>query len=221
MVSSAPAEYGPLLHSNVATLSPQRQGFSLGHGFPLIPPKLVAKIEQFEFFNMAELLPDNVELSRKTEAVSTPSTCLPKVPKKRELSHDYKGLLAWVICFSTYAAIAVRKRPEMTQQLLAYQATIVREALRFDCKGWIGYDNMFRQQVAKSQDTDWSTLVSMFYSLTFLSQRVESVTCTKCMSPDHQDAECALNSLEDSHFSTLTHIPQSSGVKQRASEGGT
>ena len=82
---AAPAECGPLLHSSVATPSPQRQGFSLGHGFPLIPPKMVAKIEQFEFFNMAELLPDNIELSRKTEAVSTPSTCLPKVSRKREL----------------------------------------------------------------------------------------------------------------------------------------
>ena len=108
-------------------------------------------------------------------------------PKKRELSHDHKGLLAWVICFSTYAAIITKKQPEKTQQLLAYQATIVRGALRFDCKGWIGYDNMFRQQVAKS---------------------------TKCMSPDHQDADCALNSLEDSHFSPVAHPLQTPGIKQ-------
>ena len=169
-------------------------GFSLGHGFPLIPSKLVFKIEQFEFFTMAEILPDNIELSRKTEAVSAPSTCLPKVPKKREFSHDYKGLLAWVICFSTYAA---RKNPERMQQFWAYQATIVREALRFDCQGWIGCNTMFRQQVAKNHETDWSSLVSMFYSLTFLS---ESVTCSKCMSPDHSERNCALNYLEDSCF---------------------
>ena len=72
----------PMLHSSLAIAPSHQQGFSLGHGFPLIPPKMVTKIEQFEFFSMAELLPDNVELSRKTEAVSAPSTCLPKVPKK-------------------------------------------------------------------------------------------------------------------------------------------
>ena len=35
--------------------------FSLGHKFPLIPPKLVAKIK---FVSMSELLPDNLELSQ-------------------------------------------------------------------------------------------------------------------------------------------------------------
>ena len=65
---------------------------------------------------------------------------------------------------------------------------------------------MFRQQVAKNHNTDWSTLVSMFYSLTFLSQRVESVTCSKYMSPDHTERDCALNSLED-NFSP--HVLQS------------
>ena len=215
-VTSSPVVDGSTLAPRLAATVPfpPSQGFSLGHGFPLIPQKLVTKIEHFEFFNMAELLPDNVELSRKTEALSVPSTCLPKVPKKRELSHDYKGLLAWVICFCTYAAIAARKQPRKTQQLLAYMATIVREALRFDCKGWIAYDNMFRQQVAKNQETDWSSLVSMFYSLSFLSQRVDSMTCTRCMSPDHVDKDCALNSLEDSPTAPM---PQ---TVQRA-DGGT
>ena len=36
-----------------------------------------------------------------------------------------------------------------------------------------------------------------FYSLSFLSQWVDSTTCTKCMSPDHHDRDCALDSLED------------------------
>ena len=120
----------------VATVPiPPFQGFFLEHGFPLIPQKLVMKIEHFKFFNMAELLPDDVELARKTETLLVPSTCLPKVSKKRELSHDYKGLLAWVICFCTYAAIAGRKQPLKTQQLLAYMVTIVREALLSNCKG--------------------------------------------------------------------------------------
>ena len=41
------------------------QGFSLGHGFPLIPAKVVNKIQKWEFINMSELLPDNLELARR------------------------------------------------------------------------------------------------------------------------------------------------------------
>ena len=222
-VSAGPAPPPPLLCASSQTgvgattrpsasiARPVTPGFSLGHGFPLIPSKLVFKFEQFEFFNMAELLPDNIELCRKTEAISAPSTCLPKVPKKREFSHDSRCLLAWVICFSTYAAVASKKHPNMVQQLWAYQATIVREALHFDCRGWIGYD-MFRQQVAKNHNTDWSTPVCMFYSRTFLSQRVESVTCFKCMSPDHTERDCALNSRLMS-YSPPNFRPQSLGEK--------
>ena len=145
--------------STTVSLSPT-QGFFLGHGFPLILSKLVAKIEHFEFFNMAELLPDNIELARKTKALSAPSTYLPKVPKKRELSHDYRELLAWVICFCTYAAIVARKQPNSFWH--TWQPLSGRHS------SWIAYDNMFRQQVTKNQDTDWSSLLSMFLQLIFL-----------------------------------------------------
>lgn len=40
--------------------------------------------------------------------------------QKQDLTHDYKGLLAWIICFSTYAAIVSRKHLGKIQQLLAY-----------------------------------------------------------------------------------------------------
>ena len=171
VVSSSPVVDGSTLAPRLAATVPfpPSQGFSLGHGFPLIPQKLVTKIEHFKIFNMAQLLPDNVELSRKTEALSVPLTCLPKVPKKAELSHDYKGLLAWVICFCTYASIAARKQLQKTQQLLAYMAIIVR---------------------------------------------VDSIICTRCMSPDHLDKDYTLNSLEDN---PTAPVPQ---TVQRA-DGGT
>ena len=36
----------------------------------------------------------------------------------------------------------------------------------------------------------------MFYSLSFLSQRVEALTCPRCIAPDHFKSECALSTLE-------------------------
>ena len=54
-------------HSGVsasASQPPHTTGFSLGHGFPLIPLKLVTKILKWEYVSMVELLPDNLELAR-------------------------------------------------------------------------------------------------------------------------------------------------------------
>lgn len=88
-----------------------------------------------------------------------------------------------------------REHPEKFQQLLVYHATILIEALRFGCKGWISYDKMFREDIEKEPAYSWSMLHRMFYSWSFLSQRVETLTCLRCMAPDHSKSECALFSL--------------------------
>ena len=150
-------------------------GFSLGHGFPLIPAKLATKILKWEYVSMADLLPDNLELARRSQA---------KSPKKRELSEDWKGLVAWSVSFSTFIAVIASKHPEKSQELLAYHATVLIEALRFGCKGWLSCDKMFRENIEKEPHSTWAMLHPMFYSLTFLSQRVDALTCPRCMAPD-------------------------------------
>ena len=172
-------------------------GFSLGHGFPLIPGKLVAKITKWEYVSMADLLPDNLELARRSQSeIQRNLSCTAKAPKKRELTEDWKGLVAWSVSFSTFIAIVAKKHPDKIQQLLAYHATILIEALRFGCRGWLSYDKMFREHIEKEPHSSWAMLHPMFYSLTFLSQRVEALTCPRCMAPDHLKADCALASLE-------------------------
>ena len=181
-----------------ASNSLQLARLSLSHGFPLMPPKLVGKILKWEYVGMSELLPDNLELARRTAEAqrSLATSCSSKAPKKRELTEDLKGLAAWSVCFSTYIAIISKEHPEKFQELLAYHATILIEALRFGCKGWLAYDRMFRGHIEKEPSSSWSMLHPMFYSLSFLSQRVEALTCPKCMAPDHSKSECALSSLE-------------------------
>ena len=206
---SAPALSGESSASSSGSVS--CQGFSLGHGFPLIPAKVVNKIQKWEFINMSELLPDNLELARRSaESRGTSSCATLKAPKKRELSEDWKGLIAWSVCFNTFAAIMAKKHPEKIQELLAYHSTILVEALRFGCKGWMSYDRMFRENVEKEPSSNWSLLHSMFYSLSFLSQRVEASTCPKCMGSDHSKAECALAALE----------PQLEPFRSRPAESG-
>ena len=136
---------------------------------------------------MADLLPDNLELSRRSQSeVQRNLTCISKSPKKRELSEDWKGLLAWSVSFSTFIAVVTSKYPGKAQELLAYHTTLLIEALRFGCKGWLSYDRMFREHVEKEPHSSWAMLHPMFYSLTFLRQRVEALTCSTCMTPDRQ-----------------------------------
>ena len=144
----------------------QSARFSLGHGFPLIPPKLMLKCE---YVAMSELLPDNLELACRTaEAQRSLATfCSSKAPKKRELTEDLKGLAAWSVCFSTYIAIISKENPKKFQELLTYHTTILIEAICFGCKGWLAHDRMFREHIEKEPSSSWSMLHPMFYSLSF------------------------------------------------------
>ena len=68
--------------------------------------------------------------------------------------------------------------------------------VRLQSLAWLSYDRMFREHVEKEPSSNWSLLYSIFYSLSFLSQRVEASTCPKCMGSNHTKHECALTALE-------------------------
>ena len=80
--------------ASASTDSVSGQGFSLGHGFPPIPAKVVNKIQKWEFINMYELLPNNLELARRSAELQGVPSCTTLKSKKRELSEDWKGLIA-------------------------------------------------------------------------------------------------------------------------------
>jgi hypothetical protein len=131
-------------------------------------------------------------------------------------------LIAWSVCFNTFAAIVAKKFPAMGHELRAYHST---EALRFGCKGWQSYDRMFREHVEKEPSSNWWLLHSMFYSLSFLSQRVEASTCPKCMGSDHTKSECALSAPEPQREPLCSHpmerLRQSGPAKKRFRREGT
>ena len=68
---------------------------------------------------------------------------------------------------------------------------------------------MFRKNVTKYPETDCSSINPMFYSLTYLNQKVEAKTCTKCMGPDHSFQECALDILDQPQLLTPSSTPAS------------
>ena len=106
------ADLGPGKKPDNADTSP----FTLGKGLPPVPSKLVNKICQGEYVDMAELLRDSMELEhrRDTRDASTNTLFgLSSSPNWREVS----DLLSWVQCFGMYAAILCSSYPDKVQQL--------------------------------------------------------------------------------------------------------
>ena len=164
--------------------------FLLGEGLPPIPAKLVAKIQKGDFVDMAELLRDNMEAERRRSKEDGASTSSGQLTQSRR---EVPDILSWVQCFGIYTSIVVQTRPEKTQQLLAYQTMLLREARRCGGTGWQTYDTMFRQQVANNTTADGSKLNSSLYAVNFLAnQNRRGKTCQHCLETDHLSSECAL-----------------------------
>lgn len=121
--------------------------FVLGEGLPPIPARLVGKIRKGEFVDMADLLRDNLEADRRRGRESEESS---PSPSARSTRREVPDLLSWSQCFCTYTAVIAEKQPGQVKQLLAYQATLLREARRCGGNGWRAYDAMFRQLTQQS-----------------------------------------------------------------------
>ena len=100
--------------------------FHLASSLPLIPGKLVRKIQALEFVEMRDLFPDNIALAERLEALPshrTPSSA----PETREVG----ALATWVTAFATYIAIVAVAHPGRVRYMLAYMRLLVREAQKF------------------------------------------------------------------------------------------
>ena len=146
LTSSGPTHSISAVHPGGSPNPVRPVGFSQGNGFPLITPKLVAKILKRAYVSMAELLPDNLKLAHCSAEAQRSASCSSKAPKKSEV---WKGLVAWSVCFSTLVATVSKEHPEKFRELLAYHTTILIKALRFECKGWLCYDKMFSEHIEK------------------------------------------------------------------------
>ena len=170
--------------SNAKSVTP----FIMGESLPPIPAKLVTQIQKGEFVDMAELLRDNIEAERRRTKEGGTGGCTSSQSRR-----EVPDILSWIQCFGTYACIVAAVQPEKTQQLLAYQTMVVREARRCGGAGWQAYDTMFRQQVSNDPKSDWSKLNSSLYAVTFLAQQNgKGKGCLYCLETDHTAPECAL-----------------------------
>ena len=190
-VSDGPPEPGATTKETESKATP----FVLGEGIPPVPARVVARIRKGEYIDMADLLRDNLEAERRSTVQGT--FPLARLGQSKPLRREIPDVLSWAQCFGVYIGVVVETQPERTKQLLAYQATILREARRCGGNGWRGYDSMFRQLAATDEKTDWSRLNPSLFATTFLAQQgTGGKICQLCMGADHMQDECALAPLQ-------------------------
>ena len=138
---------------------------------------------------MRELLPDNVALAERLEAL--PSTAASNHAPLREVA----SITSWTCAFATYIAVVAQAHPARVCDMLAYMRLILREAQKYkEGMGWLTYDSVFRQN---NQGTArWDTLYPSLHMAFIGCQGVPATPpCCHCRGVDHIAANCALSPL--------------------------
>ena len=170
-----------------APLSVERDNANIlvGMSYPPVPNKLIKKIRDGEFIEMADLLPERLGAGGDNEPT--------KSTKKRKI---VTNILEWVRCFGLHISIIARSTPERVPDLLSYQALIINSYTEYQGDYWLVYDRQFRQQAAVTPTTSWSIMDTTLWNLAF-GGRISLPRCTHCLSVSHKSGKCELSS--DTH----------------------
>ena len=177
--------------------------FFLSEAFAPVPAKLVKRIQALEFVDMADLLPDNIEMRRREEGSSLGEAMMAVGRRARQVTH----LPTWVQCFTTYIAIVAGRHPSRVQDMLAYLRLIVREAQRAGGDAWRQYDARFRKFAAVHQSVTWGQPLPSMYASCFMASRAVASPCEHCLELDHSSAECAWHRTVSPSFHRWTRAP--------------
>ena len=166
--------------------------FILASNISPVPPKLVAKIQALEFVSMRDLLPDNIALAERLEALPRSSSAQPH--PQREID----SITSWASAFLMYIAVINEAMPQKTRGLLAYMRSILGEARRNECFSWKTYDTIFRKNAAADPSKDWSVLDHSLHAACLQAPSGSKTPnlCSLCAGADHTSVDCALSSVQ-------------------------
>lgn len=148
-----------------------------------LPAKLIKKIQNLEFVDMAELVPESWRHQDEDR-----SCCHRRQQRKGPVT----DILLWVECFSTMVAVLSAKYPDKTPQLMGYLKSIVKAHRTFKGEGWVTYDSCYRRNAALTKSLDWGQVDFHLYNETFAGRARPIRRCTHCNSEHHTEEDCVL-----------------------------
>ena len=165
-----------------------------GTGLPPVSNKLVKRIQEGQFIEIAELLPEQLAASTVDEDQTKSS---------KSKSKAIFNILDWVQSFSLHTAIILQKQPGWVPDLIGYQALIIDAHQEFQDEGWIGYDRRFGQRVAIAPIEKWANVDTTLWNLAFGGRH-----CKLCLSASHATNDCELAGDHVSHQGlVILHLP--------------
>ena len=181
---SAPLNLSSIMTAPIPTVRPVP---TTSYTYPQeLPSKLVKKILDLEFVEMAELVPDSW---RDEEAdYQCCSTHTPRTPRRGPVTN----ILLWVECYSSLVAVLSSKYPTKIGHFMAYQKMIIKAQRTFVGERWVVYDSCFRRKAANTKNLDWGEVDLNLYNETFVGRAKVLQHYTTCLSELHTTAECNL-----------------------------
>jgi len=150
-----------------------------------LPAKLVHRIENLEFVEMAEMLPE-------TWASVIPLTHDSAMPRRPITRGPVTDILVWIECFGLLAGVLAKKFPDKAPELFAYLKRIVHASRNFEGSTWVAYDRAYRRQALASRSLDWSIEDPSLYNEAFVGHAKLIPKCRHCLSEHHTSEACAL-----------------------------
>lgn len=172
-----------------------------------LPSKLVRKILELEFVEIAELVLD----SWRTEEVDYQccSSQNPHIPRRGPVTN----ILLWVECYSSLVAVLSSKYPNKIGHFMTYQKTIIKAHCSFVGEGWVVYDTCFRRKAANMKNLDRGEVDLTLYN-TFVGRAKVLHQCSICLIELHTTTKCILTSSPHPSTQPKTSLGWRSGEKK-------
>jgi len=138
----------------------------ISNGLPPIPNKLVQRIEEELFVEMAELLSsylDSVDFNTGGQKTRSHK----RLPVLRDITE-------WVQCFGMYITIISCHKPKPVADLMGYQMIIMEASLGSREGKWLTYDRCFHLKASASNLKQWATIGIAIWNTTFPERAIRS-----------------------------------------------
>ena len=146
-------------HGIEDAIQPKEPPMYIGAGLPPVPSKLVKRIQDGRYIDMAELLPTNLSSSQSTDDEQSNKT--------KNKYQEVTNIVRWLQCFGIYLAVISRSAPHRTVDLLGYQNLIIQGYLNYQDGRWVVYDRQFRQKASATSVPEWSAIDTTLWNLAF------------------------------------------------------
>ena len=181
-VIPVPASTVPAVMSTNATMSTPGKAPSIL--VATLPQKLVKKILDLEYIDMAELIPDAWRFQDEEG-----TKCCHR-SRRQGRRGPVCDILLWIDCYSTMVQVLLTRFPDKAYELVSYQRTIIAAERDYEDEAWVTYDTCFRRQAAARKDLNWSQIDFTLYNQSFAGRAKSKSRCRHCLSEFHRSAVC-------------------------------